>query len=397
MKDFEICATGRNKSFLYADWRNNLNTLSETLHGSRILVLGAAGSIGRAVTTELARFSLRTLDVVDITENGLADLTRELRINGSLGSTTDYKSYCIDVLSDQFLTFSDSHSYDFVFNLSALKHVRLEKDDYSLTRAFKVNMLSHQRILERREILCPGGYFAVSTDKAAYPANYMGLSKRLMEFFMLESDLSHSISATVACARFANVAFSAGSLLNSWRDRFSRREPIVVPEDTYRFFISHNEAAQICIMSLLMGSGRYVTVPLDETVNQKKEMLQVAIQFLRINGAQPKLVVEGAEEFIVNNLQEYPILLTPRDTAGEKEEEIFVESGELAIPIHGAEKLGLISKHSAPAERQRAFHKLLQYVSDNTILSKRQIDDYARDIVPSFKHVDSDRNLDEKV
>ena len=397
MSRIEQCATGRDKSFLLPDWNGNSLQLTEAYSGARILVIGAAGSIGRAVTKLLIRFKPHQLHLIDISENGLADLIRELRMTSSTSSKTDFKTFCIDVTSGQFKCFARTYSYDYTFNLSALKHVRLEKDDFSLTRALNVNIASHYSILDNLNSLSPKGYFAVSTDKAAYPANYMGLSKRLMEFYLLESEKSYSTNIPIVCARFANVAFSAGSLLNSWHERLKRKEPIVVPINTFRFFISHEEAAQICVLSLIVEKGRYVTIPRDTSVNRKKEMLKVAEKYLEEHGFSSILFTNEKEALRKKPDSVYPILLTPRDTAGEKEEEIFSEKGESIETVPNIRKLKIIRKELASSIFQEPFHNLIRYIDETTIIKRSQLDYFAKLICPTFDHISAEKNLDEKI
>ncbi len=397
MKNLDFCATGRQQSFLQPDWEQNSDKLANAYFGSRILVIGAAGSIGKSVTRLLATLQLSGLHVVDISENGLADLTRDLRISGLVGSSTDYKTFCIDVLSPQFEIFLKNFSYDYVFNLSALKHVRLEKDDYSLTRAMNVNIASHASILKNLDSLAPKGYFAVSTDKAACPANFMGLSKRLMEFHLLESELSHAIHTPIACARFANVAFSAGSLLKSWQDRIALKQPIVVPENTWRFFISHEEAAQICVLSMIMAEGRYVSIPADADVNRKKEMFRVATAFLQAHGLTPAITHDEQQALGTKPGSHYPLLLVPLDTAGEKEEEVFFEKGESITSVNDVAGLKIIKKESAPHLRQEAFSNLMKYLNETPLIQMSELHELAHQVCPAFAHISASKNLDEKI
>lgn len=244
---------GRNKMLFNEDLRTFYSELSAKKKGSKILVIGGAGTIDHATTMELFKFEPKQIYVVDISENNLVELVRDIRSSLGYGST-ELKTFAIDCGSVEFEAFVESERYfDYIFNLSAMKHVRSEKDAYSLMRMQTVNTLNTNKILKIAKRLGVKKYFCVSTDKSANPVNMMGASKRII-MFLTRPD----VCADVSMARFANVAFSDGSLLYSFDQRFAKKQPVVAPDDIWRYFITAREAGQLCLMPAMLGEHRNI-------------------------------------------------------------------------------------------------------------------------------------------
>ncbi len=248
---------GRQASLFEHDMRENDAKLSGVIEASRFLILGGGGTIGQAVAKEIFRRNPVKLHVVDLSENTLVELVRDIR-SGDGYITGDFQVFCLDIGSDEYDAFIQSDGqYDYVLNLSALKHVRNEKDPFTLMRMINVNILNTEKTLKQAIAGGVKKYFCVSTDKAASPVNLMGASKRIMEKFLIRSSSKIEISS----ARFANVAFSNGSLLESFSHRLKKRQPIVAPNDVKRYFMSEQEAGQLCLLSCILGENRDIFFP----------------------------------------------------------------------------------------------------------------------------------------
>jgi FlaA1/EpsC-like NDP-sugar epimerase len=248
---------GRKSPLFETDILNHSVHLSELIRGGKFLVIGGAGSIGKAVTTEIFKRNPSVLHVVDISENNMVELVRDLR--STLGYVSgDFRTFALDCGSIEFNALVSAEGpYDYVFNLSALKHVRSEKDPYTLMRMVQTNIINTLSTLNFSRNCKSEKYFCVSTDKAANPVNMMGASKRIMEMFLMRESLSHSISM----ARFANVAFSDGSLLHGFNQRFAKQQPISAPNDVRRYFVTPQESGELCILSGLLGANRDIFFP----------------------------------------------------------------------------------------------------------------------------------------
>lgn len=238
----------RNSALFNDDITTHANKINNLVQKSKFLVIGAAGSIGQAVTKEIFKRKPNLLHAIDINENNLVELVRDIR--SSIGYIKgEFKTYAIDCASDELEILMHSNSYDYVLNLSALKHVRSEKDSLTLMRMVEVNILNTIKTLNIASATGVKKYFCVSSDKAANPANMMGASKRIMELF-----LSNQKSSTlISTARFANVAFSDGSLLHGFTKRIEKQQPISAPNDVKRYFITPQESGELCLMSCLLG------------------------------------------------------------------------------------------------------------------------------------------------
>ena len=248
---------GRSGAIFSQDIAKTENDLKKIIRRSRFLIIGGSGSIGQAVVREVFKRDPKALHVVDISENNLVELVRDIRSTDGYGSG-DFKTFALDCGSIEFIALMNGEGpYDYVFNLSALKHVRSEKDPYTLMRMIIVNVFNTIKTLRLTKDMDAKNYFCVSTDKAANPTNMMGASKRIMEMFLMRESLTQNISM----ARFANVAFSDGSLLHGFNQRFAKQQPISAPNDVKRYFVTPQESGELCIMSGLLGEAREIFFP----------------------------------------------------------------------------------------------------------------------------------------
>jgi len=371
--------------------------VSEVVQQSRFLVLGGAGTIGQAVVRELFKRNPQKLHIVDLSENNLVELVRDLRssvgyINGEFGT------FAIDIGSEEYERFfSDDGEYDYVLNLSALKHVRSERNVYTLMRMIDVNIFNTEKTLKLAEAKGVKNYFAVSTDKAANPANMMGASKRVME--MILNEYSQSISITMA--RFANVAFSDGSLLQGFSRRIEKRQPIVAPSDVLRYFITAQEAGELCVMSAIFGENRDVFFPKNTEELVLTSFSDVAENYLHSKGLDPikcssedearSLLVAGP---LTDN---WPVLFEKSDTTGEKPFEEFYTASEI-VDVNRFENIGIIKNESDGSyEKLRDFRQELRNERNAAHWSKKNLVRIFVNTVLGFTHSELDKFLDEKM
>jgi FlaA1/EpsC-like NDP-sugar epimerase len=394
-------ATGRTDSFFEADFQEFGLPALKSARGSRLLIVGGAGSIGSAVVSVLARFPFATMDIVDVNENGLADLIRDLR-SASTIEAQDVRTFVFDFGGDLMRRFvAEQKPFDFVLNFAAVKHVRSEKDVFSLIHMLETNVSKHARFKEWLSRRSPATrYFAVSTDKAANPSSAMGASKRLMEQ-VLFSSLGGRLATS--SARFANVAFSNGSLLRAFLDRMARQQPLAVPRDTRRYFVSHNEAAQICALAAVAVSPGYTLVPLLDAAAHLKLLSDIAFSVVESFGLQPVTFDdEDAARTAAPQLKsngKYPVVLTPLDTAGEKPFEEFLGDGESAHPID-LRRLAAIDSATAAVDvpALKAFVEFVNSAANaSTVVSKEECIARMNSLLPSFRHAASTSNLDQRM
>ena len=322
---------GRSTELFTGDIRDHEDEMRSVLASSRILVVGAAGSIGRAVSKELFRRNPLVLHVVDLSENSLTELVRDIRSSvGYIGG--EFKTFSLDCGSLEFEAFIENQlPYDYILNFSALKHVRSERDPYTLMRLIAVNILIGERLLRYAEQANSSKYFAVSTDKAANPVNMMGASKRVMELFMMRA----SSKVPVSSARFANVAFSDGSLLDGFTYRLRKQQPIAAPQDVKRYFISEREAGILCLIAAFAGRNRETLFPKLSPTLHLTTFSQIAKNYLESHGYTPYLCESEDEarakmdELYARKL--WPCYFFDSDTTGEKEFEEFYDETEAVI------------------------------------------------------------------
>lgn len=393
-------ATRRELSYFREDVAALGGAIDDAVRGRRVLVVGGAGSIGSATLKQIVPFSPKALHVTDINENGLAELVRELRGGELLASIPDFRALPMDFGSEIFHRFlSDEESYDFVLNFAALKHVRSEKDVYSALQMIDTNVVKQVRLIkwltERQP--CPA-YFSVSTDKAANPVNLMGASKRLMEHVIF----SAGIRCRVTTARFANVAFSDGSLLYSWVQRLGKMQPIPVPVSTKRYFISPEEAGQICLIAAFLGRDRQILVPSFNAQEHLIDLEDVARDFLVANGFTPRDYRDEREAIrgVAGDVAQghYPLLLTPLDTSGEKPYEEFQGAGEEIADIGMRGLKGIGYAHDSFATVRRCVDFFADRIASAELgVSKEEIVERIGGCLPEFLHRETGKKLDDRL
>ena len=385
---------GRESELFEQDINQYEKELACLISSSRFLIIGGAGSIGQAVTREIFKRNPRLLHVVDISENNMVELVRDLR--SSIGYTDgEFATFAIDITSDIFDSFMENGSgYDYVLNLSALKHVRSEKDPYTLMRMIDVNIFGTDKTIRQAKIKGAKKYFCVSTDKAANPVNMMGASKRIMEMFIMR----RSTEIAVSSARFANVAFSDGSLLYGFNRRMEKDQPLTAPNDVRRYFVTPKESGELCLMSCLLGDNRDVFFPkLDEKLNLIT-FSEIAERYLHHLGYEPVLCdsEENARDCIseLKLKRKWPVYFFPSDTTGEKDfEEFFTDQEKLNLQrfFH----IGIIKNESVfdPALLKKFETCIFEYRSKG-YWTRRDLIDLFNEMMPEFLHKETGKFLD---
>ena len=385
---------GRSKPLFDADVSREEKLLSEKVASSRFLVIGGAGSIGQAVTREIFKRKPRVLHVVDISENNMVELVRDIR--STLGYIDgDFRTFAIDCGSREFDALMQSgDGYDYVLNLSALKHVRSEKDPFTLMRLIEVNVLNTIKTIEQAKAGGARKYFCVSTDKAANPVNMMGASKRIMEMFLVRA----SEQLPISTARFANVAFSDGSLLHGFNQRFAKRQPISAPNDVRRYFVTPQESGELCLMSCLLGENRDIFFPKLSEALDLTRFSDIAVRYLASLGfeahecASEDEARARAPELIAQ--KKWPCYFFASDTTGEKDFEEFFTEREV-LDMQRFESIGVI-KNSPDYDQDRLEHFLvtLDTIRRQRSWEKAPIVDLFNHMIPDFAHMETGKYLD---
>ncbi len=386
----------RDKVLFISDLSRHSNEIKNRISSSSFLILGGAGTIGSATVKEIFKRNPRKLHVVDISENNLAELVRDLR--SSYGYISgEFKTFALDIGSDIFDRFiEESEGYDYVLNFSALKHVRSEKDKYTLMRMVEVNILNIQKTIEQAINKKAIKYFCVSTDKASNPVNMMGASKRIMELFLMK----YSKEINISTARFANVAFSDGSLLYSWILRMQKKQPIVAPKGIKRYFITQEESGVLCLLSTLLGENKELFFPKQSPEKDLLELTELALEFVKSQGYEP-YVCETEEEArrlapILPEKGKWAVYFSEADTTGEKGyEEFFTEDEEVILDKF--KDIGIV-KLDLPFEEE----KLDYFVNEIERLrksewGKKNIVNLFKYLLPNFMHKETKKYLDEKM
>lgn len=388
---------GREKELFEQDISSYENELKHIVSSSTFLVIGGAGSIGQAVTKEIFKRNPQKLHVVDISENNMVELVRDIR--SSYGYIEgDFQTFALDVGSIEYDAFIKADGqYDYVLNLSALKHVRSEKDPFTLMRMIDVNILNTEKTLHQSIANGSKKYFCVSTDKAANPVNMMGASKRIMEMFLMRRSLDINIST----ARFANVAFSDGSLLHGFNQRIQKRQPIVAPQDIKRYFVTPKESGELCLMSCIFGENRDVFFP---KLSEKLHLItfaEIAVKYLAQLGFEPHLCATEAEarklaETLTAN-GKWPCLFTDSDTTGEKDFEEFFTANE-TLDMSRFNSLGVIkNKPIFDQQSLEEFTRQIDLWKDAKAWTKDEIVDLFHQMIPDFGHKETGKYLDGKM
>jgi len=388
---------GRDKELFIDDMAGFSVELEAIVSQSKFLVLGAAGSIGQAVVQEIFKRNPIKLHAIDISENNLAELVRDIR--SSFGYIQgDFQTFALDIGSVEYDAFIDSDGkYDYVLNLSALKHVRSEKDPFTLMRMVDVNILNTDKTIKHSIANGVKKYFCVSTDKATNPVNMMGASKRIMEMFLMRRSLDIDIST----ARFANVAFSDGSLLYGFNQRIEKRQPIAAPNDIKRYFVTPQESGELCLMSCIFGENRDVFFPkLSESLHLIS-FADIAIKYLNNKGFEPYLCnTEDEARSLVNVLlkqDKWPCLFTKSDTTGEKDFEEFYTDKEV-LDMRRFKSLGVIKNTPEFDEHKlNKFEAEIKTMKSQLSWNKQQIVDQFFNMIPDFDYEDRGRYLDGKM
>ncbi|RAP34034.1 UDP-N-acetylglucosamine 4,6-dehydratase [Candidatus Marinamargulisbacteria bacterium SCGC AG-410-N11] len=394
---FDIKLINRSKELFSEDISNYEYLLKDIISSSSFLVIGGAGSIGQSVTKEIFKRNPKTLHVVDISENNMVELVRDIRSSyGYIDGV--FKTFSLDIGSLEYDAFiSNFGKYDYVLNLSALKHVRSEKDPFTLMRLINTNIFNTNKTIQQSIENKTKKYFCVSTDKAANPVNMMGASKRIMEMFAMQQSNRISISM----ARFANVAFSDGSLLHGFNQRIQKRQPIVAPNDIKRYFVTPQESGELCLMSCVFGENRDIFFPKLSEELHLISFADIAVKYLRNLGYEPFLCEsENEARELIHSLpqqKKWPCLFTKSDTTGEKDFEEFFTDQEL-LDMERFTNLGIIkNKLEFDSEKLNHFEKTIQSLKKSTSWSKQDILNEFFTLIPDFQHKETGKYLDAKM
>ena len=376
------------------DIEKNSIYLSNKIYNQKILVIGGAGTIGSNYIKQILKFNPSNITVVDINENGLTELTRDLRSSNLLDYNPEYITYPVNLLSDTFDKIFNYESWQVVANFSAHKHVRSEKDKISVEALIKNNVYGAIKLLNLCEQNPPKYFFSVSTDKAANPVNIMGASKSLMEKLILSKKNNFRVST----ARFANVAFSNGSLLDGFIYRLNKKQPLSCPEDIKRFFVTPEQSGQICLLATLLGETGNIFFPKLDFHEDQIYFKEIALDFLKENGFEPQLVKseKEAKEFdFDSNPSKYPIYFFKTDTSGEKTyEEFYTEEEDYEINKFDA--LGFIKTPYIKISFDGVESDFESVFSD-TNSQKSHIVRVIKKYVPDFEHIETGKHLDQKM
>jgi len=388
---------GREHSLFEAELHRFGAEIEAAVKRRSFLVIGGAGSIGQAVVKEIFRREPAALHVVDISENNLVELVRDIR--SSLGYIAgDFRTFALDVGGVEYRALIDSaRGYDYVLNLSALKHVRSEKDPYSLMRMIEVNVRNTVRGLEDASRLGARKYFCVSTDKATNPVNMMGASKRIMELFLLNA----SLEVPVSTARFANVAFSDGSLLHGFAQRIAKGQPLSAPRDVRRYFITPEESGVLCVMSCLLGGNRDIFFPKLDPAANLLTFSEIAVRYLASQGfeADPCASEDEARQKASGGSpgRKWPCFFFDSDTTGEKAfEEFFVEGQDLDLDRYP--NIGVI-RNVAYRDRARLdrFLAEIEAMRARGSWTKDELVALFKRTAPEFAHHETGKYLDDRM
>ena len=388
---------GRREKLFSIDISSINKDLFNKVANSSFLVIGGAGSIGQEVTREIFKRDPKVLHVVDTSENNMVELVRDLRSTIGYGSG-EFKTFAIDCGSVEFEALIAAEGpYDFVFNLSALKHVRSEKDPYTLMRMTMVNIFNTLKTLDLAKKMGVKKYFCVSSDKAANPVNMMGASKRIMELFLMRESVERNISM----ARFANVAFSDGSLLHGFNQRFFKGQPFSAPNDVRRYFMTPQEAGELCLLSGLCGQNRDIFFPKPSEELQLTTFSEIAIRYLNAHGYE---AVQCSSENEARNLateliskKQWPCYFFESDTTGEKDfEEFFTQKENLDMDSFNS--IGIIRNQATfNLSNLEEFTKVINDLRAKGSWSKDEIVNLYFNVLPDFAHKETGTYLDQRM
>ena len=398
--------TYRQVSMFAADIEANKEKLTKEIKGKKVCVIGGAGSIGSSFIKAVLRFEPKSVVVVDLNENGLAELVRDVRSTQGLFVPDEFRCYTLNFADPIFeRIFREEKGFDIVANFSAHKHVRSEKDRYSVQALIENNDIKAKKLMDLLKVYPPKHFFCVSTDKAANPVNIMGASKRIMEDLVM----AYNKYFKVTTARFANVAFSNGSLPDGWIHRIQKRQPLAAPCDVKRYFVSPEESGQICMLACILGMGGEVFFPkLGE--DQMLTFSAICDDFVKAEGFTKKECATDneAKEFAltIDNLaqsaglsviSEYPVVYFKSDTTGEKAYEEFYVPGE-KIDMQRFKALGVVEKATRhDMDEVNGFFERLESIFAKENFTKAQVVEAIKEFIPNFEHEEKGRNLDQKM
>lgn len=376
------------------DLDNYKSILNTNINSSNCLIIGGAGTIGSNYIKQILKYKPSKITVVDINENGLTELTRDLRSSNLLDYNPEYITYPVNLLSETFDKVYNSNKWNIVANFSAHKHVRSEKDKISVEALIKNNVFGAIKILSLCELNPPNYFFSVSTDKASNPVNIMGASKSLMEKLVL----SKKDKFRVSTARFANVAYSNGSLLDGFTKRLEKKQPLSCPNDIKRFFVTPEQSGEICLLATFLGESGHIFFPKLDFHKDQIYFKKIALDFLKENELEPEIVKteKEAKEFDFNkNNKKYPIYFFETDTSGEKTyEEFFSENDD--YDLNKFNSLGFIKS----LKNKISFLDVkndFDNVFNNYISTKLDVVNILKKYITDFVHIERGKNLDQKM
>lgn len=390
--------TFRSSSMFAKDIEANITTLKQEINGKKICVIGGAGSIGSSFIKAILRFEPAAVIVIDLNENGLAELVRDIRSTNGLYVPEEFRCYTLNFADPIFeRIFREEKGFDIVANFSAHKHVRSEKDKYSVQALIENNDIKAKKLLDLLTVYPPKHFFCVSTDKAANPVNIMGASKRIMEDLVM----AYNKYFKVTTARFANVAFSNGSLPDGWIHRLQKKQPLAAPSDVKRYFVSPEEAGQICMLACILGKGGEIFFP---KLEEDKMLTFSAIcdNFVQAEGF-TKVECENdseAKQYAANMSYEsktYPVVYFKSDTTGEKAYEEFYIPGE-KINLNRFFALGVVEETSCRSMPEiELFFKNLKNIFSKDNFTKEEVIKAIKAFLPNFLHEEKGKNLDQRM
>ncbi len=398
--------TFRPVSMFAVDVKANKETLSKEIKDKKVCVIGGAGSIGSSFIKAVLRFEPKSVVVVDLNENGLAELVRDVRSTEGLFVPDEFRCYTLNFADPIFeRIFREEKGFDIVANFSAHKHVRSEKDRYSVQALIENNDIKAKKLMDLLTVYPPKHFFCVSTDKAANPVNIMGASKRIMEDLVM----AYNQYFKVTTARFANVAFSNGSLPDGWIHRMQKRQPLAAPSDVKRYFVSPEESGQICMLACILGKGGEVFFPkLGE--NQMLTFSSICDDFIKAEGFSKKecdsdneakaiaaSMDTTAHDTGLSVISEYPVVYFKSDTTGEKAYEEFYVPGE-KIDMNRFKALGVVEQTTRHDMTEvNTFFDKLEGIFHQDDFTKAQVVNAIKDFIPNFEHEEKGKNLDQKM
>ena len=391
--------TFRPVSMFAADIEANKEKLTEEIKGKKVCVIGGAGSIGSSFIKAVLRFEPKSVVVIDLNENGLAELVRDVRSTEGLYVPDEFRCYTLNFADPIFeRILREEKGFDIIANFSAHKHVLSEKDRYSVQALIENNDIKAKKLMDLLRFFPPKHFFCVSTDKAANPVNIMGASKRIMEDLVM----AYNKYFKVTTARFANVAFSNGSLPDGWIHRMQKRQPLAAPTDVKRYFVSPEESGQICMLACILGNGGEVFFPkLGE--DQMLTFSSICDDFVRAEGFIKKECKSDAEAkqyaSKMHNQERslYPVVYFKSDTTGEKAYEEFYVHGE-KVDMNRFQALGVVEKTQRHNIREVSlFFIKLESIFANKDFTKAQVVEAIKEFIPNFEHEEKGKNLDQKM